>query len=125
MDRNALLTASRVVFLEAFRHATNDALMLATAAIFRKANFSCSDSEQRTLFEAHRVLQEKVTELRAQLQCQMLLLLDRSLESAYKTFHPASQSSFTGDTLALVEAMHFEDQLRTDGITARFRNASR
>ncbi|GAC1406859.1 MAG: hypothetical protein NVSMB6_03730 [Burkholderiaceae bacterium] len=124
MDRNALLLATRTEFLLAFQGAVEHALALATTAAFRKADFSLSHAEQRLLQDAHRLLQDRLPELKTLFKRQMEQLVNRSFQTTYSTFRPSFSTDFTSDTLTLIESTHLEDQLRIDKITTRFRNAA-
>ena len=124
MDRNALLTAARAEFLSGFKQASDQAIGLATVAVFRKADFSFSPTEQRTLLDAHRILQDRQPELRAHLQHAMEQLLNRSFQTTYSTFRPSFSKEYNSDTLSLVDASQFEGQLRVDEMTNRFRSVA-
>ena len=122
MDRNELLSATRAEFLQSFLVAADQAIADAIKALSRKADFSFSVPERRALLDAHRVLTNQQPVLRVQLQRTMEQLLTRSFQTTYNTFRPSFSTEANG--LALIDAVQFEDQLRVDETTARFRNAA-
>lgn len=123
MDRNALLAATRAEFLQGFLDAAGNAIGVAAREAFRKADYSFSAVEQRALLDSHRILTEKQIVIRAQFSRVMDQLLTRSFQTTYSTFRPSFLADFSGNTLTLLDTSQFEDQLRIDDITARFRNA--
>ena len=124
MDRNELLSATRTGFLQAFLTAADQAIASATKTLFRKADFSFSAIEQRNLLDAQRVLNMQAIALRLQFQRAMEQLLTRSFQTTYSTFRPSFSTEINSNSLSLVDASQFEDQLRVDVTTARFRNAA-
>ncbi len=124
MDRNALLAATRAEFLKSFLESIDSAMAMATVTVFRKADLSFSPTEQRTLLDAYRVLKDRQPELRIHFQRTMEQLLNRSFQTTYSTFRPSFSAEFSSSSLSLVDASQFEDQLRVDEITNRFRNAA-
>ena len=124
MDRNELLSVTRAEFLQAFMTAADQAVAGASRTLFRKADFSFSAIEQRSLLDAQRVLNTQQPVLRTHLQRAMEQLLTRSFRTTYSTFRPSFSSEINSASLSLVDTSQFEDQLRVDETTARFRNAA-
>ena len=124
MDRNALLAATRAEFLQGFMQAADHAMAQAKIAVFRKADLSFAPPERRALLDLHRILQDRQPELRLHLQRNMEQLLNRSFQTAYSTFRPTFSKEFSGYSLSLLDTSQFEDQLRVDEITNKFRNAA-
>ena len=124
MDRNEMLASTRAGFLQAFLTAVDQAIANAAKALFRKADFSFSAVEQRSLLDAQRVLTTQQAALRVHMQRAMEQLLTRSFQTTYSTFRPSFSAEINSNNLSLVDASQFEDQLRVDETTARFRNAA-
>ena len=122
MDLNDLLVTSRGEFLRAFLDAAQTTVPRCIKDLFNKADISYSSSEQGRLLNARAVLHDQESSLMHQLNKNMESLLARSFQTTYNTFRPESAMSFTADTLTLLDADTFEDELRIDDITTRFRN---
>jgi hypothetical protein len=122
MDLNDLLVASRAEFLRAFLDAAQTTIPRCIKDLFNKADISYSSSEQGRLLNARAVLHDQESSLLQQLNKNMESLLARSFQTTYNTFRPESALSFSADTLTLLDANTFEDELRIDDITNRFRN---
>lgn len=124
MDRNALLSATRARFLQAFLTAADQAIASAVKTLFRKADFSFSAVEQRALLDARRVLSAQQLALHSHFQHTMEQLLTRSFQTAYSKFRPSFFTELSSHDLSLIDVSQFEDQLRVDQTTAQFRNAA-
>ncbi len=122
MDLNDLLVTSRAEFLRAFLDAAQTTIPRCVKDLFSKADISYSSSEQGRLLNARAVLHDQESSLMHQLNKNMESLLARSFQTTYNTFRPESALSFTADSLTLLDANTFEDELRIDDITTRFRN---
>lgn len=122
MDLNDLLVTSRAEFLRAFLEAAQTTIPRCVKDLFNKADISYSSSEQGRLLNARAVLHDQESSLIHQLNKNMEGLLARSFQTTYNTFRPESALSFSADTLTLLDANTFEDELRIDDITTRFRN---
>lgn len=122
MDLNDLLTTTRAEFLRVFLDATQKTIPKCVEDFFKKADISYSSSEQGRLLNARSVLQDQGASLTHQLSKNMESLLTRSFQTTYNTFRPNTAMSFNADSLSLVDASVFEDELRIDDITKRFRN---
>ncbi|PHV13027.1 DUF1631 family protein [Chitinimonas sp. BJB300] len=125
MDRNDLLTATRIEFLNAFSKAFAELVPQCVERMFYRADHSASSRDQRRLLDARAILQNRSDELiRSASNC-MEQLLNRSFRTAYSTFRPHFPAGHdaTG-TLSLVDASAFEGELKVDDITVRYRNAA-
>jgi hypothetical protein len=122
MDLNDLLTTTRAEFLGAFLDATQKAIPRCIDDLFKKADISYSSSEQGRLLNARSVLQDQGASLIRQMSKNMEGLLTRSFQTTYNTFRPNAALSFSAESLTLVDATAFEDELRIDDITKRFRS---
>lgn len=122
MDLNDLLVTSRAEFLRAFLDAAKTTVSRCVKDLFNKADISYSSSEQGRLLNARAVLHDQESSLLQQLNKNMESLLARSFQTTYNTFRPESALSFSADSLTLLDANAFEDELRIDDITTRFRN---
>lgn len=122
MDPNDLLTTTRAEFLGAFVDAAQKTISHCINGLFKKADISYSSSEQGRLLNARSVLQDQGAILTRQLNKNMESLLTRSFQTTYNTFRPNAALSFNAESLSLVDATVFEDELRIDDITKRFRS---
>lgn len=125
MDRNALLATTRAEFLRCFLTAFDECLPRSRSGLFSEADMSFVAVEQHRLMAGFRLLSERHTDLRQQLQRAMDQLLNRSFQTTYSTFRPSFSANYVGDTgLSLVDANQYEDQLQIDEVTRRFRHAA-
>ena len=122
MDLNELIVTARAEFLRAFLDAAQTAISRCVKDLFNKADVSHSSSEQGQILNARGMLHDQESAMMHQLNKNMESLLARSFQTTYNTFRPESALSFTADTLTLLDADTFEDELRIDDITTRFRN---
>ncbi|MGQ5521936.1 DUF1631 family protein [Chitinimonas sp. PSY-7] len=125
MDRNDLLTATRVEFLNAFSKAFEELVPQSIERMFYRADHSASSRDQRHLLDARAVLQNRGDEVIRSANSCMEQLLNRSFRTAYSTFRPhfPAGPGATG-ALSLVDASAFEGELKVDDITMRYRNAA-
>lgn len=122
MDLNDLLTNTRAEFLAAFIDAAQKTIPRCIDDLFKKADTSYSSSEQGRLLNARSVLHDQGAVVVRQLNKNMESLLTRSFQTTYNTFRPNTALSFSAESLSLVDATAFEDELRIDDITKRFRS---
>lgn len=121
MDPNELLASTRAEFMRAFLVAVQKTLPRSIEALFARADASYS-SEQGRLLNARAVLRDKGESLTQQMGKSMEQLLNRSFQTTYNTFRPSSALTASADSLSLVDSSAFEDELRINDITKRFRS---
>lgn len=125
MDRNDLLTATRIEFLRAFAKSFSELLPQSIDRLFTRADQARSSREQRSLLDARAVLQTRGEEVLRVANQSMEQLLNRSFRTAYSTFRPQFQATSGGlASLSLVDTSSFEGELKVDDITLRYRNAA-
>ncbi|HEY9101575.1 DUF1631 family protein [Chitinimonas sp.] len=126
MDRNDLLTSTRVEFLRAFSVALNELVPLCVQRLYELADHAQSSRDQRRYFEARNVLTSRSASVIQSATGSMEQLLNRGFRTAYSTFRPSFPSSFStgGGGLSLVDSSAFEGELRIDQLTERYRNAA-
>ncbi len=122
MDPKELLATTRAEFLRAFSDATQKAIPRCIEDLFKKADASYSSSEQGRLLNARSVLQEQSASLVQQMSRNMEALLTRSFQTTYNSYRPSAAFSLDASSLSLVDATVFEDDLRIDDVTKRFRS---
>ncbi|MEO6353587.1 MAG: DUF1631 family protein [Burkholderiaceae bacterium] len=122
MDRKDLLASTRTEFLRAFQDAIDDLILLSVEHLFNKADHSHSSVIQGRFLDARGVLIARGASLRQPLMTNMEQLLYRSFQTAYNTFRPSFSTAQQGGGLALLDSSAFEDELRIDILTSRFRN---
>ncbi|GAB3251047.1 DUF1631 family protein [Chitinimonas naiadis] len=124
MDRNDLLTSTRVEFLRAFSVALNELVPISVQRLYDLADHAQSSRDQRRFFEARTVLMNRAVGVIQHAASSMENLLNRGFRTAYSTFRPTFPSSFGTASLSLVDSSAFEGELRMDQLTERYRNAS-
>lgn len=126
MDRNDLLTATRVEFLRAFSAAMGELLPLSEQRLFDRADRSMSSREQRQLLEAHTAIITFGPMLLQQSAFNLEQLLNRAFRTAYSNFRPSfnNTTSFKASSLSLVDSNELEGELRIDQLSQRYRNAA-
>lgn len=129
MDRNDLLTSTRVEFLRAFSVALNELVPLSVQRLYELADHAQSSRDQRRYFETRNVLTSRSGSIIQSATSSMEQLLNRGFRTAYSTFRPSFPSTFStgggiGGGLSLVDSSAFEGELRIDQLTERYRNAS-
>ena len=122
MDPKNLLATSRTEFLLAVSEATQKVVPRCIEDLFKKADASYSSAEQGRLLNARSILQEQSYSLKHQMSKNMEVLLTRSFQTTYNTYRPAAAFSLDANSLSLVDASAFEDELRIDDVTKRFRS---
>lgn len=122
MDRNDLLTTTRVEFLRLFSHAMSDLIPRSMDQLFNKADNFGSSTDQDLFLDARNVLLNRSTELRQKMIKGMEQLIDRSFQTAYSSFRPSFSSAYRSQQFSLVDSSIVEDELRIDAMTKRFRN---
>jgi hypothetical protein len=122
MNRNDLLTSTRNIFLRAFLDAMRDSLSRSIVDLFKRADFSNSPAEQRLLLDARGLLQDKHDELLVTLHKFMEQLLNRSFQTTYSTFRPSFSTAEQTNSLSLVDAATYEEELRINDMTKQFRS---
>ncbi|MFZ6771551.1 DUF1631 family protein [Undibacterium sp. SXout7W] len=121
MVPNDVLSNARAEFTHAFQNAIQDLVPAAIEALFVKAEAATSH-EQKLIFHARALIQDKREQLMQQLMLNMAQLLDRSLETAYSNFRPSSVLNQDVESLALLDPSVFENSLRFNEITQHFRD---
>ena len=121
MVPNDVLSNARAEFTHAFQDAIQDLVPAAIEALFLKAEAATSH-EQKLIFHARALIQDKREQFMQQLMLNMAQLLDRSLETAYSNFRPSSVLNQDVESLALLDPSVFENSLRFDEITQHFRD---
>ena len=124
MDRNTLLNSSRSKFLSAFNALIDGVVHRSIDKLYDKADKSTSSQIQRQLLDARTVLTRHEKILVQHIIKQLDGLLKRSYQTAYDTFRPSFFKAGKTSQLALMDINAFEDDLRADVITARFRSES-
>jgi hypothetical protein len=122
MDPKKLLAAARTEFLLAVSEATQKTVPRCLEDLFKKADASYSSAEQGRLLNARSILQEQTNSLKQQMSKTMEVLLTRSFQTTYNTYRPNAALSLDATNLTLVDATAFEDELRIDDVTKRFRS---
>ncbi|MCU6434436.1 DUF1631 domain-containing protein [Undibacterium sp. Jales W-56] len=122
MDPNDLLATTRAEFMRAFIAAVQKTLPRSIEELFGKADLSHSSSEQGRYLNARSVLQDKGEVFVQQMGNSMEHLLNRSFQTTYNTFRPSSALDGNADNLSLIDSSAFEDELRINDITKRFRS---
>lgn len=122
MDPNELLLNTRAEFLRVFQDAAHQAMPRAMETLYRKADASYTSADQRRLLSARAFLHDKHDDLQQQIASSMEHLLNRSFQTTYNTFRPTSALAHSADALSLLDATAFEDELRINDITKRFRS---
>lgn len=124
MDRDALLTSTREIFLRAFMQAVDRASPRAAAALLRIAESTFSAADQRRLLDAYGLYRESEADLNRHMRRSMDQLLNRSFQTTYSTFRPSFSDSYGTGGLTLLDTAVHEDLLRINDVTARFRHAA-
>lgn len=124
MDSNDLLASTRVEFFTSFIEAMRKVLPRCAEELFSKANASYTSSEQSRLLNARAILTDNSQSdaLLQEISAGMDRLLNRSFQTTYNNFRPTLNASFHASNLSLVDANAFEDELRVDDMTMRFRS---
>ncbi|MCX7217544.1 MAG: DUF1631 family protein [Burkholderiales bacterium] len=122
MDPKKLLATARTEFLIAVSEATQKTVPRCLEDLFKRADASYSSAEQGRLLNTRSILQEQANSLKQQMSKTMEVLLTRSFQTTYNTYRPSAAFSLDATSLSLVDATAFEDELRIDDVTKRFRS---
>lgn len=120
MDPNEFLPATRTEFHRTFLSCIEAATPHTLEALFKKAEAARSSTEQRDYLHASMRLRQGRQMLDAMSEA-MDGLLNRSFQTTYNTFRPASILKMQSDSLSLVDSHALENELLLNEITARFR----
>lgn len=120
MDPNEFLPATRKEFHRTFLTSIEAAARHTLEALFKKAEAARSSTEQRDYLHASMRLRQGKQMLDAMSEA-MDGLLNRSFQTTYNTFRPASILKMQSDSLSLVDSNVLENELLLNEITARFR----
>jgi len=121
MELNELLTSTRAVYLRAYLAGLESSVVRSIEELFAKADNSYSSSEQGQYLSARTLLQEHSPQLPKRFSEAMETLLNRSFQTTYNKFRPSAAAMFNADSLSLIDANAFEDELKIDDITKRYR----
>lgn len=122
VDRNDLLASTRAVFVRAFVDGLESCIKLSAENLFAKADRGVSFQVQRRLLDARGILQKKSFDVKAQMKKAMEKLLHRSFQTTYSNYRPSFSNSLLEGPISLIDTSAFEDELRFNSITDRFRN---
>jgi hypothetical protein len=121
MDSKELLTSTRAQFMRAFLAAVRSTIPKVKEDLFQRADASYTSADQARLLYSRNVLVEKNELVIEHLYAGMDRLVNRSFQTTYNTFHKPSALDANADKLSLVDSSAFEDELRINEVTARFR----
>lgn len=122
MDRNTLLKSSRAQFTSIFNELIDSAVHRSVEALFEKADKSINSQEQRQMLDARSFIVRNEKLLTGQIKNNLEILLDRSFHTAYDQFRPSFFNTAKASPLVLLDISAFEDDLRLEIITSRFRS---
>ncbi|MBI3285369.1 MAG: DUF1631 family protein [Burkholderiales bacterium] len=122
MEPNELLSSTRAEFMHAFQDAVRKIVPHAVEALYFKADASFSSIEQRLFLNARTILQEKREDLFRQMSSEMEHLLNRSFQTTYSKARPSAALTHDAEELTLLDSSAFENALRINDITQRFRD---
>ena len=122
IDRNDLLASTRAVFVRTFVDALETVINVSADNLFAKAERANTSQMQKHLLEARGVLHKKSFDLKAQMKKAMEKLLHRSFQTTYSNYRPTFSNSVLDGPISLIDTSAFEDELRFNSITDRFRN---
>ncbi|WP_165795003.1 DUF1631 family protein [Solimicrobium silvestre] len=122
MDRNTLLNSSRATFLSTFNSLIEGVVRRSFEQLYDKADKSINSQMQRHMLDARTLLMRNDVALIKNIVGKLEALLNRSFQTAYDTFRPSFFTAGKASSLALMDLNTFEDDLRVDIITSRFRS---
>lgn len=122
IDRNELLASTRAVFVRTFVEGLEATIKLSAENLLVKADRGATSQAQRRMLEARTVLHKKDWDLKAQMKKAMEKLLHRSFQTTYSNYRPSFANSMLEGPITLIETTVFEDELRFNSMTDRFRN---
>lgn len=120
MDPNEFLPATRKEFHRTFLIAIEAALPHTLDALFKRAEAAHSSQEQRDYLHASMRLRQdrKMSDAMSEAMDE---LLNRSFQTTYSTFRPASVLKLQSESLSLVDSDILENELLLKDMTASFR----
>ena len=124
MDRNTLLNSCRSKFLSVFNEIIDGVVHRSIKELYSKAEKSANSKEQREFLDARILLTRHEKAITQNIIREIDSLLQRSFKTAYNTFRPSFFNAAKNSPLALMDLNAFEDDLRNDIITGRFRSES-
>jgi len=122
MDRNTLLKSSRAQFTSIFNELIDDAVHQSIETLFEKADKSLNSQEQRQLLDSRSFITRNEKTLADQIKNNLEILLDRSFHTAYDQFRPSFFNTAKASPIVLLDISAFEDDLRLEIMTSRFRS---
>jgi len=122
VDRNDLLASTRAVFVRSFVDGLEASIKLSAESLFAKADRGATFQAQRRLLDARGVLEKKSFDVKMQMKKAMEKLLHRSFQTTYSNYRPSFSNSILEGPISLIDTSVFEDELRFNTITDRFRN---
>lgn len=122
VDRTELLASTRTEFLGTFVAGIEPSMSTSLESLFAKAERSTNWAAQRRYLDARGILQNRFGEFQLQMQRSMEKMLNRSFQTTYSNYRPAFPTSLLDGSVSLVDTSAFEDELRLNEITDRFRN---
>lgn len=122
MDRNTLLKSSRAKFISIFNELIEGVVHQSIETLFEKADKSFNSLEQRQFIDARGFIVRNEKLLVDQIINNLEILLDRSFQTAYDTFRPSFFNAAKASPIVLLDVGTFEDDLRLELITSRFRS---
>ena len=122
IDRNDLLASTRAVYVNTFADGLDGVIKKSAEALFAKADRSPTAQAQRRMLEARGVLEKKSFDIKVQMKKALEKLLHRSFQTTYSNYRPSFSNSLLDGPISLIDTSAFEDELRFNSITDRFRN---
>ena len=122
VDRNDLLASTRAVFVRSFVDGLDACIKRSAENLFGKADRGGTFQAQRRFLDARGVLEKKSFDVKAQMKKAMEKLLHRSFQTTYSNYRPSFSNSLMEGPISLIDTSVFEDELRFNTITDRFRN---
>ena len=123
MDRNDLLGATRAEFLRQFQDSAEQSIFSSIQDIYKNADpNAASGSRAKLALHARLTLQGRSRDLLESMHSNMETLLDRSFHTIYNSFRPSFSAAASADTLSLIDASAYEDEMRIRDITKCFRH---
>ena len=122
IDRNDLLASTRAVYVNTFAEGLDGVIKKSAEALFAKADRSPTAQAQRRMLEARGVLEKKSFDIKVQMKKALEKLLHRSFQTTYSNYRPSFSNSLLDGPISLIDTSAFEDELRFNSITDRFRN---
>ena len=121
MDSKELLSSTRAEFMRAYSAAITKTMPVAKERLFEAANASYSSTQQTRLLQSRVFLVDKDPMVARQMTTSMERLLNRSFQTTYNSFRKPSALDASADKLSLIDSSTFEDEVRINEVTNRFR----